>query len=264
MLYRGTATQPVHGIIQVSADTLNHRRIDVSLRQRKLEPEIMDDPALDARRHFAALRGLERINRWSGSLDILWPSLSVLARQTPGRTLRVLDVATGSGDIPIGLGLRAAQARMCIQVDGCDRSARTVDYARKRAEQAGATCRFFPLDVLRDELPRDYDLIVSSLFLHHLETEQAALLLESMARCAGRMVLVSDLLRTRAGLLLAYCATRLLTASEVVRADGPQSVRAAFTADEVKDLATRARLDGCTVTPCRPCRFLLTWRRQAG
>jgi len=238
--------------------------MDLSLRQRKFEPEIMDDPALDAQRHFAALQGLERINRWSGSLDILWPSLSALARKEPNRTLRVLDIATGAGDMPIGLSLRARKARMQIQVDGCDRSARTVAYAHERAEQAGVACQFFPLDVLRDDLPGDYDVILSSLFLHHLENEQAAVLLESMARCAGKLVLISDLLRTRSGLLLAYCATRLLTSSEVVRADGPQSVRAAFTLAEVRALAARARLNGCTVTPCRPCRFLLTWCRQGG
>jgi 2-polyprenyl-3-methyl-5-hydroxy-6-metoxy-1,4-benzoquinol methylase len=251
-------------MIPPSADTLYHRPMDLSLRKRRLEQELMDDPALEAERHFAALQGLERINRWSGSLDILWPTLSGIAREEPDRTLRVLDVGTGSGDIPIGLNLRAAQRRIRLRVDGCDRSERTVAYARKRAEQAGVACRFFRLDVLLDDLPADYHVILSSLFLHHLETEQAATLLERMAGAAGRSVLVSDLLRTRSGLLLAYCATRLLTTSEVVRADGPQSVRAAFTLDEVKSLAARARLDGCTVTTCRPCRFLLAWHCRTG
>ena len=38
-----------------------------SLAQRHLQPEIMDQPDLAPERHFQALRGLERINGWSGS-----------------------------------------------------------------------------------------------------------------------------------------------------------------------------------------------------
>ena len=46
---------------------------------RQLEPEIMDDPALEEQQHLHALRGLERINKWSRSLQIVWPALAALA-----------------------------------------------------------------------------------------------------------------------------------------------------------------------------------------
>ena len=81
------------------------------VRQRRLEPEVMDRPDLDRRLHVEALRGLERINLVSGSARILWPALERLARQAGPEGVRVLDVATGAGDVPIRLWRRAPVER---------------------------------------------------------------------------------------------------------------------------------------------------------
>ena len=60
--------------------------------QRELQPEAMDDPSLEAGRHRRALRGLSRLNRLSGSVRIVWPSIRALARREK-RRLRILDLA---------------------------------------------------------------------------------------------------------------------------------------------------------------------------
>ncbi len=198
------------------------------LRQRHLQPEWMDQPDLDEGRHRAALRGLERINRWSGSARILWPQLSRLAAETPGRPCRVLDVATGAGDVPRALWRRARRAGLPFALDGCDVSPTALDHARRRAADEGADVSFFPLDALRDPLPADYDAVVSSLFLHHLTEEQAVALLRRLAH-AGRVVLVNDLARSPPGYILAWVGTRVLSRSPVVHLDGPRSVEGAFT-----------------------------------
>src|SRR5437879_6346436 len=109
----------------------------VNVTQRRRRPEVMDQPGLDAGRHVQALRGLERINRWSGSARILWPPLRAAARAT-GRPLRVLDVATGAGDLPVRLWQRARRAGLALEIDGCDVSPRAVAYAAGRAGEAGA------------------------------------------------------------------------------------------------------------------------------
>ena len=51
-----------------------------SLRQRRCQPEMMDDPQLDPARHVQALACLARINSLSGSARILWGGLVALAR----------------------------------------------------------------------------------------------------------------------------------------------------------------------------------------
>lgn len=229
--------------------------------QRQLEPEIMDDPLLDEARHIGALQGLERLNRFSNSAGILWSPIRAFVKREGLLKCRLLDVATGAGDVPLELWRRARRAGIDLQMAGCDKSSRAVAYARRRSEKIGASVHFFELDAISSELPSGYDVIVSSLFLHHIEDMQAVRLLQAMARSAGRLVLVSDLVRHPAALGLAIIGTRLLSTSDVVHHDGPQSVRAAFTIDEVSALAHRAGLAGARVTSCWPFRLLLTWRR---
>jgi SAM-dependent methyltransferase len=222
---------------------------------------MMDDPDLAAERHEAALRGMERINRWSRAVGTLWPVLERLTREDAGGVLRVLDVASGAGDVPIGLWRRARREGLNLSLAGCDRSPRAVEHARISAERSGANVAFFQQDALSDDLPKGYDVVISSLFLHHLDQPDAVRLLERMSRAASRMVLVNDLLRSRAGYAFAWLGTRLLLTSDVNRTDGPLSVRAAFTIDEVQELAEKAGLKGAVIERRWPCRFLLTWSR---
>src|SRR5262249_36805259 len=157
----------------------------------------------------------------SGSAGILWPPVRELARRAP---LRLLDVASGAGDVPLRLWHKARRAGVPLQVEGCDRSPRAVGFAQGRARQARAPVPVFPGDALQDPPPGAYDTVTCSLFLHHLPGEEGVLLLGRMAGLARRLVLVSDLRRSRAGYLAAYVGSRLLSTSPVVHADGPRSV----------------------------------------
>ncbi len=232
-----------------------------AISKRVLEPEVMDDPELDPNRHIAALQGLARLNRLSASVGIVWRPIAKLARELGAARLRVLDIATGSGDIPVGLWKKAQRGKLHLDLHGVDVSGRALDLARERAQECGAEIEFSQMDALADEVGAQYDVVVCSLFLHHLENEQASSLLRNMGRAARRLVLVNDLRRSRAGLLLAHLAARLFTSSDVVRIDGPLSVKAAFTIQELREMAQQADLPGARVEPRWPCRMLLQWRR---
>ena len=208
-----------------------------------------------------AARCLGRINWLSGSDRILWKPLKKLALGNKNRPLRVLDVATGGGDVPIKLWRRARAAGLNLDVSGVDISPTALQFARQRAEQAGADVKFFGLDVGNEGIPDGYDVVTCSLFLHHLSPEQASVLLRRMSQATGRMVLINDLRRCRLGFLLAWLAARTLTTSAVVRVDAPRSVEAAFTLEEVRQLATEAGWQNYELARRWPCRFLLTWRR---
>jgi 2-polyprenyl-3-methyl-5-hydroxy-6-metoxy-1,4-benzoquinol methylase len=178
-----------------------------------------------------------------------------------GQTLRVLDIATGGGDVPIRLSRRAQKAGLNIAFTGVDISATAIAFARVQAERTGAAVKFHQLDALNAALPLDYDVINSSLFLHHLDHTAAADLLCRMGEAARSMVLVNDLIRSRPGYWLAWLGTRVLSASEIVHVDGPRSVEGAFTMAEAKRMAETVGLRGVTVSWRWPFRFLLTWRR---
>jgi 2-polyprenyl-3-methyl-5-hydroxy-6-metoxy-1,4-benzoquinol methylase len=228
---------------------------------RRMQPEIMDQPDLSPARLAGALRGLERINWWSGSAAILWRPIRNFARHSGGRTLRLLDLATGAGDVPIRLWQSACRSGIDLQISACDRNGEAVAYARERARRANVPVEFFICDLPSDDRARDCDVVTCSLFLHHLNETQAVDMLRLMGRIAGRLVLVNDLRRSAAGWLLAKIATRLLSDSEIVHTDGPRSVEGAFTIAEVRTLAERAGLMGARVARCWPCRMLLEWER---
>jgi len=233
----------------------------LSLAKRNRQPELMDQPGLNPAAHAAALRGVARINWWSGSAGILWRPLRRLASENLNRPLRILDLATGSGDIPLRLWRRFQRARIPVELAGADLSGFALAEARARTASARATIQFFTLNAVCDPLPQSFDVLTCSLFLHHLDEHDAVELLRRMGQAAGQMVLVNDLVRSRLGYLLAHAGTRLLSRSPVVHFDGPASVAAAFTRAEARQLARRAGLDGAKVERHWPWRFLLQWRQ---
>lgn len=134
--------------------------------------------------------------------------------------IRVLDVASGTGDIPEAMERWDPRIRFtCLDL---------------RADPSGRVG--VRADALR--LPfRDgaFDYVTTSLFLHHLGDEAAAAALKEFDRVARRGLVMNDLLR-RARL---YLWTKVFTlfANEYVRHDGPLSVRKSFTVDELRRLA---------------------------
>jgi len=169
----------------------------------------------------------------------------------PDEPARVLDVATGGGDVVDAVARRFPRWSFAA----CDKSEEALALARGR----DGPVRYFALDALRDPWPEGYDVHTCSLFLHHLEEDDAVAFLRRLG--SGRACVVVDLDRSRRGLWLTRLATRILTRSPVVRRDGPQSVRNAFTAAEAARLAGRAGLEGARVQPAWPCRWTLRWRR---
>lgn len=231
-----------------------------SLRHRRLEGELMDDPLIKEDMHIKALRGLRRINTMSRTAESLWPSIVRYAENHPGRTLSLLDVATGGGDVAIALARQARQANLPLAIEACDISSTALRFAAQEAEAAHAPIRFFGLDVISEALPARYDIIICSLFLHHLTNARIVALLRILADHAEQLV-VSDLLRTYRGYGLAYLGTRLLSTSRIVHEDGLRSVNAALSLPEAKALAAEAGLDDALFVRRWPSRFLMTWTR---
>ncbi len=217
----------------------------------------MDDPGLERSRHLQALGALARINRVSLVADRVWADVLRLHRRE-GRPIRVLDVACGGGDVLHRVARRAERGGVAVELHGCDVSSVALDAARASAPHA-TPLHFFRLDVLQEELPEGFDLICSSLFLHHLAEESAVHLLRGMAAATVSSLLIQDLRRTRLGYLLASAGILLLTRSEVVKSDGPASVEGAFTMAEAAGLCDRADLQSAEVRPCWPQRYTIRW-----
>jgi 2-polyprenyl-3-methyl-5-hydroxy-6-metoxy-1,4-benzoquinol methylase len=239
------------------------RLIDWSVqRPRRRRPELMDQPDLDVDEHRYALDSLGRANIVSLTIGAIWPSIRDAALHIEGRPVQILDLACGGGQLTTAVARRCTREGIDAEVSGGDVSSVALGHARAHAARSGVRgVQFVQLNAL-DELPQlSSDVVFCSLFLHHLDDNEAVAVLRRMKNAARALVVVSDLRRTRLGYLLASVGSRLLSRSRVFHEDTLRSLDAAFTSDEARQLVERAGLSGARIVNCWPQRFVIIWKR---
>jgi 2-polyprenyl-3-methyl-5-hydroxy-6-metoxy-1,4-benzoquinol methylase len=227
-------------------------------------PEIMDDPSLAADLHHDALTGVARLNSASFAESLIWQAIDNLAKQMPGKQIALLDIATGGGDIPIKLFQLARRKNIRLEIEACDISETALSKARENARLAKADIKFFQACALSSTFQRSYDVVVTNLFTHHLDPENVIVLMNRMKAHADRLVLIDDLSRSSINYGLIYIASRIFSNCAVVHHDGPASVRAAYTQEEMLEMAKQAGLSGARIKRHFPCRFLLEAETRNG
>jgi 2-polyprenyl-3-methyl-5-hydroxy-6-metoxy-1,4-benzoquinol methylase len=231
------------------------------LKSRDYRPEIMDQPWLNRDKHCSALAGLRRLNLASGICHQIFKQLTAYCYSRRLSSLRVLDIASGGGDVAFGVWKLAQKRGLELRILGLDVSATACEYATDHCRAAAGSVVFDQCDVLGECIPDGFDAVMCSLFLHHLTARQASNLLRKMAD-AGRLMLANDLRRSASGYLLAQLACHMLTTSPVVRHDGPQSVANAYTVSEIRTLCVAAGLADATVHRAWPWRLMVVRQRD--
>jgi ubiquinone/menaquinone biosynthesis C-methylase UbiE len=223
-------------------------RAGMSLPARRRAAELMDHPEVDPAQLEHGLADLRWVNRWLGGTRSVLRELAPLLRAGRGEEVRVLDVATGSADIPLALVRWARAAGVPVRVAATDFHPRTVAAARERAA-AYPEVQVEQADALRLPYPDGaFDVSMCNTALHHFDDREAVAVLRELRRVARRGVVVTDLRRSRPALLGArLLASTLWRAHPVTRHDGPHSVRAAFTPAELTRLARQAGLEHARV-----------------
>jgi ubiquinone/menaquinone biosynthesis C-methylase UbiE len=191
----------------------------MNFRERAIIGELMDDLSRPQREFDEAYRELARVNRWLGGIR-------AIERFLPAGNLLILDVAAGACDVA------EAISRSGRRIIVLDRNPKGLKLA-KRSSAVTADALEMPF---RDET---FDVVMASLFFHHLSDEECVQVLKRMWQIARRIVLVNDLHRHP----IAYFSIRALAAfnrSVMFRHDGPVSVLRAFTARELLAIARRA------------------------
>jgi ubiquinone/menaquinone biosynthesis C-methylase UbiE len=227
--------------------------------------ERMDSPDADQGELRQSLGDIRAVNRWLGGTRVVISLTERLMKRFPQETYRVLDVATGSADIPIALADHAARRGRRVSVVATDVHPGTLAEARLRAtgrkeitvEQADAL-----------SLPYEtgaFDIVLMCTALHHFDEADAFRALSELGRVARLGVIVSDLRRSWTGL----AGARLLAATvwrrhPMTRHDGPLSVRRAFTPAELSNMAGRAGLVNVRVLGLSTIRVaMMAWKEPA-
>lgn len=218
--------------------------------------ELIDLPGHPYDDVVRALREIEWVNRHLAGWRVLRRCLPrLLDPLPPGRPLRVLDLGTGSGDLPRAMaGWARRRGRRMLAV-GVDRGAEVVEFARRQ-------CAGDPdVRIVRGDLfhlpfpPRQFDLVVCSLFLHHFAPEAAVRVLRVMAANSRHAILVNDLQRHRLAYWGIWALSRVYLRGRLFRHDAPVSVLRAYRDGELRDLLRRAGLRQVQVERIFPFRM---------
>ena len=208
--------------------------------KRSFDPsvlEMMDRPQSLSAELERDLERLRQLNRWFGSYRLL---LSFMRRWIkPGAPTRIVDLATGSGDIPRLIADYARRIGVQVEIDAVDRQPATLEIARKlSAGYPEISCH--EANILEWHSGESYDIVLCTLALHHFSNENAVSLLRRSRELSRRFVLVSDL---RRGFLLqagVYLLTALIFREPMTRFDARLSAQRAFSFVEMRELAIQA------------------------
>ena len=196
-----------------------------------------DDPAA-----LRSRRDLVRVHRAMGTRSIMsrgWKEL--ISTDRSNAPLRILEIGAGDGTLLLGVARTLSRHWPPVQLTLLDRLDIVSPATLAGYEELGWSVRVELIDVLDwaglDEcsLPskafRKWDLITTTLFLHHFESMQLSRVLTKVAACADRFFACEP---KRSWLALAGShLVGAIGANAVTREDAVLSVRAGFRAAEI-------------------------------
>jgi ubiquinone/menaquinone biosynthesis C-methylase UbiE len=196
--------------------------------KRVVTPELLDTDQGTPEEVAASLADLRWLNRYFGGLSTTDKLLSHVADATGTKQISFLDVAGASGDV-------ASAARDQLAARGVDLKTTILDRSASHLENGNRI-----LAVVGDALDipfRDgsFDIVGSSLFLHHLEPSQIVRFINEALRVCRYAVIVNDLRRDPLHLATAYAGAAIYR-SRITRNDAPASVRRAYTPEEMRSI----------------------------
>ncbi len=192
--------------------------------KRVVTPELLDAEAWTTPELGTALADLDRINRWFGGISTMTAMVERVARTGGVGEMSMLDVGGAGGDLGRCAAERLQQDGLRLRVAVADRMPSHLDHGVPGVA-ADATALPF-----RDD---SFDVVACSLLVHHLGPAEVKSFVREGLRVCRRAVLINDLRRSPVHLALVYAGFPLFR-SPLTRNDGPASVRAAYTPEEMR------------------------------
>ena len=208
--------------------------------KRQFDPaelEMMDRPQPVSAELERDLLNIRRFNRYFGSYRLV---LRFVRRWIkPGDRVRIVDLATGSGDIPRLIVDHVRKIGAKVEIDALDRQSATLEIARKLSANY-PEISYLEANLLEWQPSDRYDIVLCSLVLHHFSNEDAVRVLQRCRQLSRKFVLVSDLRRGFLAVAGVYLLTGLIFREPMTRHDARLSAARAFSFSELDELARRA------------------------
>jgi SAM-dependent methyltransferase len=206
------------------------------------EPELIDRPGLGRALLHEELQMLENLNRRTGGHHLILDYVQRLLGSTPPKSLSILDLGTGSADIPRTIAAWARKKKIAVTITAVDGNSEILRFAKE-------SCRDWPeINFAQHDLrslpfaENSFDLVLCSLAFHHFDAADAVTILRRIQELARVGYAVNDLRRNWPAIWSTELLVHTVIRSKIFRHDAPQSCRAAFTVRELQTLAEQAGL----------------------
>jgi SAM-dependent methyltransferase len=212
------------------------------------EPELIDQPGLDRALLHEELRLLEDFNRRLSGYKLVRETVERLLGSSMPKSLSILDLGTGSADIPRAIAGWARKKKIAVSITAVDGNAEILQFARESSRD-WPEIKFAQHDLR--SLPyakNSFDLVLCSLALHHFSSAGAVAVLRRISEIARVGYAVNDLRRNWLSIWITELLVRTVIHSQIFRHDAPKSCRAAFSVSELRALGESAGLKNFQVT----------------
>lgn len=201
--------------------------------KRVVVPELLDTDAGTPREVAQSIVDLRMFNRAFGGVRTMSILLRRVAVERRLSDLSWVDVAGSEGFIAI-------TTRNALGRSGTKVSPIVLD--RAATHMNGAVPSICGDALALPFQDNSFDVVGSSLFLHHLEPEDVIRFVTEGLRVARHAFVIHDLVRHPMHLALSYLGFPLYR-SRLTRHDAPASVRRAYTMDEIKHILMQTAPD---------------------
>lgn len=205
-------------------------------RHRSGETELMDQGGLSFAEFHHCLQSLETINQLTLAYR---PTLRWLrSRARTGEKLTILDAGSGGGDMLRRVERQARHWNQSVNLMGIDLN----PWSKKSAQTCSpaSSIRFITGDIFSFEPDRPIDVIICSLFTHHLDDDQLVGFLRWLDRRARKGWFINDLHRHPLPYYFIKYTTGLFSRNRLIRNDAAVSVARSFKKSEWRQLLDRA------------------------
>jgi hypothetical protein len=208
--------------------------------------EFLDQPDCEPALAAASYRFMETVNcRFGGICTVQRFLAAETAGRHDGSPLRILDIGSGSCDIPLAVSQWARAQGIPLHFTCLEMADHAVNIAREQLARAGnPDVQLLQEDAFIHQPAEPYDYAVASMCFHHFSNAQILTLLQKLRGFVLNSVLINDLRRSRLASLLVRLPLAGMPSG--VRHDAQLSIRRGFKVNELSTLLRQ--LDGVTVS----------------
>ncbi|WP_282042091.1 methyltransferase domain-containing protein [Winogradskyella flava] len=214
----------------------------VDTTYRSTATEIMDDFSMKGELLRDTLDKLGQINKWLGGNHVTLNGLKELLKDQPkDKTYTIVDLGCGHGDILRLIADYGRHHNYSFHLIGIDANQDAIQYANELSKDYGELT-FKNLDIFSKDFENlDYDMVLSTLFLHHFNQNEIHTLLKKLTAKSKLGIVINDLHRNK----MAYGLFKLLglvISNHMIVQDGLTSILRAFKRDELESISEQLNL----------------------